>query len=72
MNKPQFSYWTKAIFVFVVSALGTANLLLVDGGTYSDFTQGEWTGLFSLAFVLAGGILGLQEAPSQIASSKRN
>ncbi len=71
MNRPQFSYWTKALFVFVASILGALNLLMVGGIGFLDLTQGQYLGIFTVAFVLAGGILGLQEAPSQIASSKR-
>ncbi len=69
--KPTFSYWTKALFVFIASILGGLNLLMTGAIGFLDLTQGQYLGIFTVAFVLAGGILGLQEAPSQIASSSR-
>lgn len=64
-------YYVKAIYAGVVAFLGAllAALLAVEGTGISDITTAAWVTI-ALATVLAiGGVLGLQAAPANIATS---
>ncbi len=69
--KPTFSYFTKAIFAALTTALSGVNLVVFGDATFSDVTQGQWLTIVTASVFIFGGILGLQEAPSEIASSSR-
>ena len=67
------SYYTKAVYVAVVTFLGSllAALLAAPDLGISDLTTATWITIALATIIAAGGVLGLQAAPATVATSVR-
>ena len=67
------SYYTKAVYVAVVTFLGSllAALQAAPDLGIGDLTTAAWITIVLATIVAAGGVLGLQAAPATVATSVR-
>lgn len=71
MNLP---YYVKAIYAGVVAFLGSLSAALLAGGEeigIGDISTAAWVAIILTTVLAVGGVLGLQAAPANIATSKK-
>ena len=64
-----FQYLTKAIYAGAVMFLGSVGAILVGDVGFGDISSGQWVTISLATLVAVGGVLGLQQAPANIATS---